>query len=141
VIDESDSQFAKHFDLRISTFLGIKIDSSDESENTSDSIRVRCVFGSNVIDESDSQLSKLSIQGFQHSLESRSAEVMNVKMLPIQFVSTMNLIQMKLMKMVSNCKNISNKEFQHSLESKLIEVMKMKILPIQFVSSVNLIQM
>jgi hypothetical protein len=30
VIDESDLQFAKHFDPRISTLLGIKIDSSDD---------------------------------------------------------------------------------------------------------------
>jgi hypothetical protein len=30
VIDESDGQFEKHSDPRISTFLGIKIDSSDE---------------------------------------------------------------------------------------------------------------
>jgi hypothetical protein len=31
VIDESDLQFEKHFDPRISTLLGIKIDSSDDS--------------------------------------------------------------------------------------------------------------
>jgi hypothetical protein len=34
VVDESDSQFEKHFDPRMSTVLGIKIDSSDEDENT-----------------------------------------------------------------------------------------------------------
>jgi hypothetical protein len=50
VIDESDSQHEKHFDPRISTFLGIKIDSSDEHENTFDSIRVKCEFDSNTID-------------------------------------------------------------------------------------------
>jgi hypothetical protein len=31
VIDESERQFEKQFDTRISTFLGIKIDSSDDS--------------------------------------------------------------------------------------------------------------
>jgi hypothetical protein len=53
VIDESDLQNEKQFDSRISTLLGIKIDSSDENENASDSIRVKCEFDSNVIDESD----------------------------------------------------------------------------------------
>jgi hypothetical protein len=54
VIDESDLQDEKQFDPRISTFLGIKIDWTDEYENTDDSIRVKCEFDSNVIDESDS---------------------------------------------------------------------------------------
>jgi hypothetical protein len=58
VIDENDSQNEKHFDPRISTFLGIKIDSSDEYENASDSIRVNREFDSNVIDESNSQYEK-----------------------------------------------------------------------------------
>jgi hypothetical protein len=31
MIDESDLQDEKHFDLRISTLFGIKIDSSDDS--------------------------------------------------------------------------------------------------------------
>jgi hypothetical protein len=53
VIDESDLQYEKHFDSRISTFLGIKIDSSDDLENASDSIRINCEFDSNVIDESE----------------------------------------------------------------------------------------
>jgi hypothetical protein len=57
-IDDSDSQNEKHFDPRISKFLGIKIDSSDEYENVSDSIRVKCEFDSNEIDESDSQNEK-----------------------------------------------------------------------------------
>jgi hypothetical protein len=34
------------------------IDSSDEPENASDSIRVKCEFDSNVIDESELQLEK-----------------------------------------------------------------------------------
>jgi hypothetical protein len=48
VIDESDLQCKKQFDSRISIFLGTKIDSSDESENVSDSIRVKCEFDSNI---------------------------------------------------------------------------------------------
>jgi hypothetical protein len=55
VIDESDSQYEKQFELRISTFLGIMIDSSDENENADDSIRVKCEWVSNVIDESELQ--------------------------------------------------------------------------------------
>jgi hypothetical protein len=53
VIDESDLQFEKDFDPRISTFLGIMIDSSDEGANANDLICVKCEFDSNVIDESD----------------------------------------------------------------------------------------
>jgi hypothetical protein len=58
VIDESELQDEKQDDPRISTLFGIKIDSSDEYENASDSIRVKCEFDSNVIDESDSHLEK-----------------------------------------------------------------------------------
>jgi hypothetical protein len=53
VIDERYLQFEKHFDPRISTFRGIKINLSDNPENASHSIRVKCEFDSNVIDESD----------------------------------------------------------------------------------------
>jgi hypothetical protein len=53
VIDENDLQHEKHSASRISTFLGIKIDSSDEYENADDSICVKCEFDSNVIDKSD----------------------------------------------------------------------------------------
>jgi hypothetical protein len=49
VIDESNLQTEKHFLSRSSTFLGIKIDSSDEHENVSDSIRAKCEFDSNTI--------------------------------------------------------------------------------------------
>jgi hypothetical protein len=42
----------------MSTFLGIKIDSSDEDENANDPIRDKCEFDSNEIDESDSQYEK-----------------------------------------------------------------------------------
>jgi hypothetical protein len=59
VIDESDLHFEKHLHPKISTLLGIKIDSSDDPENASDSIRVKREFDSNVIDESDLQYAKL----------------------------------------------------------------------------------
>jgi hypothetical protein len=49
VIDESDVQYEKQFDPRISTFLGMKIDWSDENENAEDSIRVKCEFDSKTI--------------------------------------------------------------------------------------------
>jgi hypothetical protein len=49
VIDESDLQYEKHFDSRISTFLGIKIDWSDDPENASDSIRIKFEFDSKTI--------------------------------------------------------------------------------------------
>jgi hypothetical protein len=61
-------------------------------ENTLDSIRVKREFDSNMIDESDSQR-KNSIQQFQHSVESRLIQVMKMKMQMIQFVSSVNLIQ------------------------------------------------
>jgi hypothetical protein len=53
VIDESDRHREKHFDPKISTLLGIIIDSSDEPQNASDSIRVKHEFDSNARDESD----------------------------------------------------------------------------------------
>jgi hypothetical protein len=58
MIDESDLKFEKHSDPRISTFLGIKIDWSDEYEHALDSIRVKCEFHSNLIGESDLQFEK-----------------------------------------------------------------------------------
>jgi hypothetical protein len=58
VTDESDSQDQKHLDSSISTVVGIRIDSSDEGENASDSVRVNCEFGSDVIDENDLQFDK-----------------------------------------------------------------------------------
>jgi hypothetical protein len=50
VIDESDLQYEKHFDPRILTLFGIKIDWSDEDDNAWDSIRVKCEFNSKTID-------------------------------------------------------------------------------------------
>jgi hypothetical protein len=50
VIDESGLQNEEHLESRISAFLGIKIGSSDENENVSDSIRVNCESDSNTIE-------------------------------------------------------------------------------------------
>jgi hypothetical protein len=58
VIDESDSQYEKQDNPRISTLFGIKIDSSDDDLNASDSIRIKCEFDSNVINESRSHSEK-----------------------------------------------------------------------------------
>jgi hypothetical protein len=66
------------------------------------------------------------IQEFWHHLESRLIEVMNHEMLPIQFVSNVNWIQMWLITVVHKMKSILSQEFQHSLGSKLPEVRKWK---------------
>jgi hypothetical protein len=58
MINESREHPEKQDDPRNSTLFGIKIDSSDESENASDSIRVKCEFDSNVINKSDLQYEK-----------------------------------------------------------------------------------
>jgi hypothetical protein len=52
-MDESDLQCEKQDDPRISTFRGILSDSSDESENAKDLIRVNRKLDSNETDESD----------------------------------------------------------------------------------------
>jgi hypothetical protein len=64
----------------------------------------------------DKMKNKMS-QGFQLFLESELIEVMNLKMQKIQFESSVNLIQMKSMKVIHKMKNISNKEVQHCVES------------------------
>jgi hypothetical protein len=46
-MEESDLQDEKHDDSRISTFRGISIDPSDESENADDPIRFNREFDSN----------------------------------------------------------------------------------------------
>jgi hypothetical protein len=46
-IDESDLHSEKHDEQRISTLRRIKIDSSDDSENINDSVRVNREFDSN----------------------------------------------------------------------------------------------
>jgi hypothetical protein len=80
-------------------------------------------------------------QEFEQLKESILIEVIKMKMHLIQFVSIVNLIQMKLMKMIYNRKNIPNQEIEQSKESQLIEVMNMKMLLIQFALIVFLIQM
>jgi hypothetical protein len=60
MISESDLQFKKHLDPRISTCFGIRIDVIDELENASDSIRVNEQSDSKMISESDLQYEKQS---------------------------------------------------------------------------------
>jgi hypothetical protein len=70
--------------------------SSEEKRNGRRKTFLLCVkseFDSNVIDEVIYNLKNRTIQEFQHYLESKSIEVMIQKMLSIQFVSTVNLIQ------------------------------------------------
>jgi hypothetical protein len=52
----------------------------------------------------------------QHFVESQLSEVMKMKMLPIQFVSILNQIQMCLMKVIDNFSNMMNQEFQEKKE-------------------------
>jgi hypothetical protein len=85
VIDESDLQDEKHFDPRISTLFGIKIDSSDEHENASDSIRVKCEFDSKTIHSSlQAPFRKTIEDGIQtrRTLETPSSETVTVSIEP-----------------------------------------------------------
>jgi hypothetical protein len=76
VIDESDLHDKKHFDPRISTFLRIKIDWSDENENIGDSPYISWL----IIQRHPAFLSFLFTSlpivraGFQRRLSARSAE-------------------------------------------------------------------
>jgi hypothetical protein len=74
-------------------------------------------------------------------VEFQSIEVMKMKMLPIEFKSIVNLIQMKSMKLTCILQNMMIQEFQHSVEFQAIEVMKRKMLPIQFESIAFVIRM
>jgi hypothetical protein len=56
-------------------------------------------------------------QEFERSLESILIEVTKMKMQTIQFVSIVNPIQMKLMKVIYNLKSSAIQEFEHFLES------------------------
>jgi hypothetical protein len=53
----------------------------------------------------------------------------------------MMVIQMKLMKVIRNLKNMMIQEFQLDMESQLIQVLMMKKQVIQFVSMMMVIQM
>jgi hypothetical protein len=63
-----------------------------------------------------------------------------MKMQKIQFESIVNLIQMKLMKVIHTHKNMMIQESQHFEEFQLIEVMKMKMQKSRFRSIANLTQ-
>jgi hypothetical protein len=60
-------------------------------------------------------MKNILIQQFQHSVESKLIQVMIHKMLLIQFVSIVNLIQSWLMKVIHNMKNWMIQEFQYCL--------------------------
>jgi hypothetical protein len=83
----------------------------------------------------------LNYQSTEYFAKLQLIEVVKMTMLLMQFVSRVNSIQMRSIKVIHNTENISNQKSQHRLESKWIEVMNAKILPIQFVSIVNLVQM
>jgi hypothetical protein len=68
-------------------------------------------------------------------------EAMTMKMLLIQFASSVTAIQMKLMKVICMIENRMVQEFQHCTESQLIGVMNLKMDMIQFASNVTAIQM
>jgi hypothetical protein len=116
------------------------MDWSDNARRTSDSIDVSRELDSNLIDEGDLENEKQFEQRvIEYPMEWRLIEVM--KMFSIYFVSVLNLIQIKLLKVMDKIRNNLIQEFQHCMESELIEGMMMKMLLIQFVSNVNLIQM
>jgi hypothetical protein len=56
------------------------------------------------------------VQGFQLNMELRLIQVMMTKMLLTQFVSMMMVIQLKLMKVVCNKKNMMSQELSQILE-------------------------
>jgi hypothetical protein len=66
---------------------------------------------------------------------------MKMKMFDVWFVSSVNLLQRKLMKVNNNWENMRSKELQHCVELQLIEVMNLKMLQIQFVPIVNMVRM
>jgi hypothetical protein len=74
-----------------------------------------------------SHLQHSSIQEFEHASESKLIQVMKIKLPMTQFVPTVNLIQMKLMKVIHKMKNTPIPKFEHSLESVSIQVLKVKM--------------
>jgi hypothetical protein len=62
----------------------------------------------------------MMIQEFQHFVELKLIEVMILEMQMIQFDSIVNLIQIKLMKVIHIHKKMMIQEFQHFVELKLI---------------------
>jgi hypothetical protein len=120
---------------------GIIIDSSDDPENANDSIRVKCEFDSNVIDESNLQHEKHSnpiiSTLFGIIIDSTDEDEIANDSIRVKCEFDSNVID------ESNLQheNILKQEFEHFWESQLIEVMKMQMHLIRFVSIGNLIQM
>jgi hypothetical protein len=69
-----------------------------------------------VIDESDLQHEKQSEQRISTLLGIHIDWSNDSKMVPIQFVSIVNLIQMRWMGLICDTKNNLNQEFQHCSE-------------------------
>jgi hypothetical protein len=105
-------------------FRGITIDWSDENENASDSIRVKCEFDSNAIEESEEQLKKHFDPTISTFLGIKIDWRDENETLQIQFVSSVNLIQMRLMKVIDKMRNISIQKFQYSLQCQLQMISK-----------------
>jgi hypothetical protein len=67
---------------------------------------------SNEIDESDLHHEKQKEPNVEQWKESKLIEVMNYEMHMLQFVSIVNWIQMKLMKVIYTMKNRKNQKFE-----------------------------
>jgi hypothetical protein len=65
---------------------------------------------------------------------------MKMKMQIIQFESIVNLIQMKLRKMIHMMKNLMIQEFQYSVELHWIEMMTLDMFHVQFESVLKLMK-
>jgi hypothetical protein len=82
----------------------------------------------------------MMIQEFQHCMEFQLIEEMNMKMQKIQFVSIVNLLQMKSMKVIDICRNMMIQEVWHHEESQSSEVTNPQMQMIQFGSNMIWIQ-
>jgi hypothetical protein len=135
-IDESYFQNEQQNEQRISTLRGIKIIGSDEATKADDSIPVNREGDSKKLRKVTYGLRPRMNSKFQHCMESKSIEVIMMKMQMIQFVSIV-----KLTNVIGNLKNMKNNEFQDCIESRLFEVMNLQMQMIQSQSIVNLIQL
>jgi predicted HTH domain antitoxin len=94
-----------------------------------------------ITDKESPSNTQVSIRLSRERSGTNQIEVITIQAQMIQFDSMVNLIQMKLVKVSYNMRNMMIHEFPHFGEFQLIEVMNMKMQMIQFESIVNLIQM
>jgi hypothetical protein len=66
----------------------------------------------------------LNHRWIEHFVEFQLIQVMNMKMLLLQFESIVNLIQMKLMKVIHNLRNSLIQEFQYPMKFEDLIMMK-----------------